>query len=1330
MNSEDLKKLISQDEGPTLDFKRVLYLDKTPRSPDEQDNRELDKKRQGEFAKDIMSLANTSSQWGDWRYLIIGVDDDKSLVGITPGSLSEQLIQQILYNYCEPRVDCHYTEIELEGLWFGVFQIPNSSLKPHKFSKDIRYQEGTNKQKGYSKDDVWIRHGSHTQKASPEEIVQLTKETETVAPGFEPQEALFQPYYPPSLETISARNSPELWKRLVDMYEKAKMLFLCKLCPPLHVWNYEEHYATIKHQLNALIPPNLKESLRPQEIFVLLSCVFLHEIGLVAEREVEPDDLDPIRETHHYRTQQMILAHRSELGLTSQEASAIGYICYGYREGDIVKIPEQRNLGSPRDLVRIQFLATLLRLAHALDCKPVLAEFGANETEKMALAENIPIVLVNPDSWEIKIEAVAQTQREEELFRRLAEGVQRELDQIRPFLQAYKLGYHTVRLDIERIVAEPSPSYLEQLTNPYRRLAAFTEQDADLFFGREVEITTLLGKVCSYNLVTLIGESGVGKTSLLKAGLTPKLQTLGYKVVYSRCYEHPETRIVEAILIDIPELVKISSKSFSDVLLAVNASYPKTVILVDQAEELFTKVPSDLNKSFVINLANLIISGKFQVKFVFAFREDYAHALFDLAGYIPDFYHREHTCSIARLSEDSLRLALLKPAEKFGVVIDDGVFTRIAEELQVHGTYYPPDIQIVGYTLFEKRDETNNRISETIYKAVGGPRMIISNYFLGLVDELPPLQKSLATDILKLLVTSYEAKNQFTLSEICEQLQQDKNPIEQILQYLVTNRLVNRIPDGRYELIHDYLAAQIKERFTEEELEVKRMREWLRSWLNEWREIGQSKEEYLLDSNRLSELNKYSQNLKPTTRELEFIIKSSIWRGIDATEWLKQADVDTVINTLVSMKDSSKSNVRANVVKALGSTGSEKVIRYLAEALKDTDDGVYRVAIEGLGHIGSEKVVEPLVHSLPRQQSYLRRIRIIEVLERISTARAIEAISKLSIEDNEPRIRERASQALNKIREDDKIIDMFINALANDESEWRTRSILCLTQLRSDKVVEKLNQALENQNTSIRVGAIECLQQMKISSCADKLMLIAMQDDKPVVRCKAINALSQIGLPEEVAQPFTNIILQDANVDVQEAAAKALVALKLTEAAEKILMVEAYRNEDATIRERAVRALRFWDNQTAKLIDKVLGLISRDDAAKLIAMCRLNNPKVQEIAIAALAKVGFVPDEIAKQVISLHRSPYPSVRAFIAKFIGEHQFFSYIEHLRELAKDSEISVRQAVAVALGKVRPLQAATGEMIEILDILTQDSNKEVRETAEISKTDILLSQRLRMK
>ena len=80
-----------------------------------------------------------------------------------------------------------------------------------------------------------------------------------------------------------------------------------------------------------------------------------------------------------------------------------------------------------------------------------------------------------------------------------------------------------------RLIAPVSREGVETRTgpplerNPYPGLAPFSEADAGVFFGREDEVETLLEKLSQHRLLALIGPSGVGKSSLLRAGLLPSL---------------------------------------------------------------------------------------------------------------------------------------------------------------------------------------------------------------------------------------------------------------------------------------------------------------------------------------------------------------------------------------------------------------------------------------------------------------------------------------------------------------------------------------------------------------------------------------------------------------------------------------------------------------------------------------------------------------------------------------------------------------------------------------------------------------------------------------
>src|SRR5215813_12583206 len=88
--------------------------------------------------------------------------------------------------------------------------------------------------------------------------------------------------------------------------------------------------------------------------------------------------------------------------------------------------------------------------------------------------------------------------------------------------------------------------------NPWLGLASFTEETRAYFFGRDEEVAELARRVQRKLLTVLFGQSGLGKTSILRAGLVPKLRTQGYCPVYVRIdyspdAPHPAEQIKKAI---------------------------------------------------------------------------------------------------------------------------------------------------------------------------------------------------------------------------------------------------------------------------------------------------------------------------------------------------------------------------------------------------------------------------------------------------------------------------------------------------------------------------------------------------------------------------------------------------------------------------------------------------------------------------------------------------------------------------------------------------------------------------------------------------------------
>ena len=127
--------------------------------------------------------------------------------------------------------------------------------------------------------------------------------------------------------------------------------------------------------------------------------------------------------------------------------------------------------------------------------------------------------------------------------------------------------------------------------SPYKFLDYFEPEDAELFFGRDQEIGRLLRKFHAARLLILHGESGTGKTSLIRAGLLPRLSAESYVPVYVRALQEPTRAIKEAMIRQLgvgDRHVHLPLVQFLD---AETTHLSKTVVVIlDQFEEFF--VPS------------------------------------------------------------------------------------------------------------------------------------------------------------------------------------------------------------------------------------------------------------------------------------------------------------------------------------------------------------------------------------------------------------------------------------------------------------------------------------------------------------------------------------------------------------------------------------------------------------------------------------------------------------------------------------------------------------------------------------------------------------------
>ncbi len=156
MDEETIFSYIENGENSFIDFK--IKLDLTVA------------RSKAEFIKDVIAIANSNRDGG---YLLLGIADDKIIVGIK--QIEEERIQQICHAYITPpvNIDCKLKQMTPDDTpkKVGIIFI-HPTIRPHKVARSIDHIE---------QDMVFVRRGSTTTKASPEEIVSMTNEDNPIS---------------------------------------------------------------------------------------------------------------------------------------------------------------------------------------------------------------------------------------------------------------------------------------------------------------------------------------------------------------------------------------------------------------------------------------------------------------------------------------------------------------------------------------------------------------------------------------------------------------------------------------------------------------------------------------------------------------------------------------------------------------------------------------------------------------------------------------------------------------------------------------------------------------------------------------------------------------------------------------------------------------------------------------------------------------------------------------------------------------------------------------------------------------------------------------------
>ncbi len=245
--------------------------------------------------------------------------------------------------------------------------------------------------------------------------------------------------------------------------------------------------------------------------------------------------------------------------------------------------------------------------------------------------------------------------------------------------------------------------------SPYQGLKRFNLKDRDRFFGRDKLIARLFEAVNRSNLSLVLGASGSGKSSVIRAGLIPELKkSLESSKFYDFIFtpnDNPFESLYLCLLNEEKDYnfqkleAKIACKSKADTLSEVIRNLKnddeRWLIFVDQFEELFTSC-DDLDKrnNFIESLVRVANSGDNSVKIILAMRADFLEQLSSYPA-LGAIVNQNNLHLVTDMHPDELRQAIEQPAAKHGVIFEEGLVEQIIEEVEGQKGYLP----LLQYTL-------------------------------------------------------------------------------------------------------------------------------------------------------------------------------------------------------------------------------------------------------------------------------------------------------------------------------------------------------------------------------------------------------------------------------------------------------------------------------------------------------------------------------------------------------------------------------------------------------------------------------------------------------
>jgi DNA-binding winged helix-turn-helix (wHTH) protein len=479
-----------------------------------------------------------------------------------------------------------------------------------------------------------------------------------------------------------------------------------------------------------------------------------------------------------------------------------------------------------------------------------------------------------------------------------------------------------VPADEEASLSSLTPSFFPHLkekktARPYKFLDYYTEQDAPLFFGREQEVEMICSQILSHRSFILYGRSGVGKSSIIRAGLMPRLKSQGHRAFVIRSFTDPLDQMVSALLRD-SEIVASPENvpRLEDLIDQTAKKLPQQsiVFFLDQFEEFFLWLAEQKRKQFIEALENLFTQEALPLRLVFALREDLLAEMSQFKSALPEIFYHEYR--LQRLRREQAARAITEPANTVGCHYEPELVVRLLDDLSEYDGIDPPQLQIVCDHLYDARD-AKEKLAVTTYEQLGTASQILAGYLERVMHRFKAENLRTAKEILTALISADGQRLVLRASELKARIgiriTNGSVPVHTLIEELIAARVVrcrNQEGEGWLELAHDFLIPEVSRWLTTEERELKRARGVLERAMENYRA-----HQLLIDADALDLLLPFGERLGLTEEEADLLFMSILHRACSAPKWLVQA-APASLNLIAAASRNADVEVRLHAIEA------------------------------------------------------------------------------------------------------------------------------------------------------------------------------------------------------------------------------------------------------------------------------------------------------------------------------------------------------------------------------------------------------------------------------